>query len=118
VGESTRVTSACRRRVVTRCSLPRWRVGRTETLSNVILLCDYCAHVNYRWRARDWNGEGRLTPATGDSVLGLDLDWPARVAEGAPHFVAHSSTNFVRQGRQRLAGGSAAAFKRAVIRVE
>jgi len=36
-----------------------------------------------------------LAPATGDSVLGLDLDWPARVAEVAPHFVAHSSTNFV-----------------------
>ena len=32
----------------------------------------------------------RLAPATGDSVLGLNLDWPARVAEVAPHFVAHS----------------------------
>lgn len=60
----------------------------------------------------------RLAPATGDSVLGLDLDWPARVAEVAPHFVAHSSTKFIRQGCQCLAGGSAAAFKRAVIRVE
>src|SRR5262249_57115894 len=60
----------------------------------------------------------RLAPATGDSVLGLDLDWPARVAEVAPHFVAYSSTKFVRQGCQRLPGRSAAAFKRAVIRVE
>jgi hypothetical protein len=40
----------------------------------------------------------RLAPATGDSVLGIDLDWPARVAEVAPHFVAHFSTKFVRQG--------------------
>jgi hypothetical protein len=38
----------------------------------------------------------RLAPATGDSVFGLDLDRPARVAEVAPHFVAHSSTKFVR----------------------
>jgi len=38
----------------------------------------------------------RLAPATGDSVVGLDLNWPARVAEVAPHFVAHSSTNFLR----------------------
>ena len=60
----------------------------------------------------------RLAPATGDSVLRLDLDWPARVAEVAPNFVAHSSTKFVRQGCQSLAGGSAAAFKRPVIRVE
>src|SRR5262249_26334386 len=67
-----------------------------------------------------WSRRGRPppAPATGDSVLGLDLDWPARVAEVTPHFVAHSSTKFVRQGRQCLAGGSAAAFKRAVIRIE
>jgi hypothetical protein len=44
-----------------------------------------------------------LTPATGDSVLGLDFNWPACVAEVAPHFVAHSSTNFVRQACQCLA---------------
>src|SRR5262249_3004886 len=68
--------------------------------------------------ARALRSRRRLAPATGDSVLGLDLDWPARVAEVAPHFVAHSSTNFVRQGCQCLAGGSAAAFKWAVIRVE
>jgi hypothetical protein len=33
----------------------------------------------------------------------LDLDWPARVAEVAPHFVAHRSTKFVRQGCMRRA---------------
>jgi hypothetical protein len=71
-----------------------------------------------RWSPRNRRVRRRLALATGDLVLGLDLDWPARVAEVPPHFVAHSSTNFVRQGCQCLAGGSAAAFKRAVIHVE
>jgi hypothetical protein len=62
--------------------------------------------------------EYRAAPATGDSVLSLDLNRPARVAEVTPHLVAHSSTKFIRQYCQCLAGGSAAAFKRAVIRVE
>jgi ClpA/ClpB-like protein len=39
-------------------------------------------------------GRSGLAPATADSILGLHLDWPAPVAEVAPHFVAHSSTNF------------------------
>ena len=70
------------------------------------------------WSRRNRRVRHRRAAAAGDSVLGLDLDWSARVAEVAPHFVAHSSTKFVRQGCQCLAGGSAAAFKRAVIRVE
>src|SRR6266567_1920362 len=65
------------------------------------------------------NKRGRaLPPAACKPVFRFDLDWPARVAEVAPHFVAHSSTNFVRQGCQCLAGGNAATFKRAVIGVE
>src|SRR5262249_33919219 len=77
-----------------------------------------CLRRPYSSRWRNRRIRHRLAPATGDSVLGLDLDWPARVAEVAPHLVAHSPTKFVRQGGQCLAGGSAAAFKRAVVRVE
>jgi hypothetical protein len=64
------------------------------------------------------HGGRALPPAASKPVFHFDLDWPARVAEVAPHFVAHSSTNFVRQGCQCLAGGNAAAFKGAVIRVK
>jgi hypothetical protein len=81
-------------------------------------LCLGWPYSSRQWSRRNRRVRRRLALATGDSVLGLDLDWPARVAEVAPHFVAHSSTNFVWQGCQCLAGGSAAAFKRAVIHVE
>src|SRR6516162_4831649 len=100
----------------------RWRLPRRRRKED---LCFDRKDRNHRlqvWSKADLSSPSEagagLASATGDSVLGLDLDWPARVADVAPHFVAHSSTNFLRQGCQRLAGGSAAAFKWAVIRVE
>jgi hypothetical protein len=45
------------------------------------------SHIDLGRRVRH-----RRAAAAGDPVLGLDLDWPARVAEVAPHFVAYSST--------------------------
>ena len=59
-----------------------------------------------------------LAPATCDPVLHFDFDWTARVAEVAPHLLAHGEAYLIGKPRQRLACGTAAAFKGAVIGVE
>jgi hypothetical protein len=110
-GAGETVCGVARRHDLTSQQLFTWRLARQTALSAPTIFILAVERRNRRVRHR-------LAPATGDSVLGLDLDWPARIAEVAPHFVAHGSTKFVRQGCQCLAGGSAAAFKRAVICVE
>jgi hypothetical protein len=59
-----------------------------------------------------------LAPATGDPVLRLDFDWTARVTEVAPHLLARAVAYLIGKPGQRLACGTAAAFKGAVIGVE
>ena len=59
-----------------------------------------------------------LTPATGNAVLGLRLDWATPVAEIPPHLLTHSPASFVGQRRQCLTSGSAATFKGAVVGIE
>jgi hypothetical protein len=59
-----------------------------------------------------------LAPATGDPVFGLSFDWPARIAEVAPHLFAHGTAYLLGQGGQRLTSRSTAAFKGFIISVE
>src|ERR1700724_1235013 len=59
-----------------------------------------------------------LPPRTGDPILRLCLDRPATVGEVAPHFLPHGAAYLLGERSQRLASGSAAAFKGAIIGVE
>ena len=57
-------------------------------------------------------------PALNPEPQRFRLDRPARVREVAPYLFAHGTAYLLRQRSQRLACGSAAAFKGAVIGVE
>src|SRR5262245_61439391 len=59
-----------------------------------------------------------LAPSIGDPVLDLHLDWSARVGDAAPYFLAHGAAYLFGHCGERLASGSPAAFKGAVIGVE
>lgn len=59
-----------------------------------------------------------LAPATGDPVFGFRFDWPARVAEVAPHLFAHGTAYLLGQGGHCLTSRSAAAFKGSIISAE
>jgi hypothetical protein len=59
-----------------------------------------------------------LLSRAGDTILRLRLDWPATVGEIAPHFLPNGLAYLLRQCSERLARGTPAALKGAVIGIE
>jgi hypothetical protein len=55
-----------------------------------------------------------VPPAAGDPDLHLRLNRTTRIAEVAPQLLAHGTTYILGWRGQRLAGGSATAFKGAI----